>query len=162
MLYLCSLFEIASGNLFGSVVQNKKIEYGAGSSKPFNKAAQAGEFLTLPPKLWHSSIIKILYSLSKLLSLAALKIFLILSILPLLPPSNSIGWPKPWLIALAKARAQVVLPHPESPAKRYACLKFFCSIAFSKIFVVIDWPQISSSVLGLYLIANDCPIITSY
>ena len=58
------------------------------------------------------------------------------------------------LMALAKMRAQVVLPTPRGPQKRYACANFPLLTAFFSVVVRADWPTTESKDTGRYLRAD--------
>ena len=57
-------------------------------------------------------------------------------------------------IALAKMRAQVVLPTPRGPQKRYACASFPLLTAFFSVVVRADCPTTETKDTGRYLRAD--------
>jgi hypothetical protein len=58
------------------------------------------------------------------------------------------------LIVFAKMRAQVVLPTPRGPLKRYACASLLPTMAFFNVVVRASCPTTLLNVDGLYFLAE--------
>jgi hypothetical protein len=67
-------------------------------------------------------------------------------------------------MTLAKIRAQVVLPTPRGPQKRYACASFPLATAFLSVVVSACCPTTASNDEGRYFLAETIysKMITNY